>query len=254
MSSDVERHGSDGDDLLQGGVGDDRLYGNAGSDTLQGEKGNDSLDGGSGADMMYGGEGSDTYWVDDSGDVVVDDGYSSDPWLADINVVRAQVSYTLGSNLQQLILDGFADLDGTGNEEANILLGNAGANVLRAVATDGYSYQADWIDGGEGDDTLIGAGGNDSLIGGLGNDRMEGGGGDDLYFVDSVGDVVVEADDSGEGSFAIASTDIAMTPSQTENSATQPSGAESGPGARGASQPQRRYGGGQYRLYVRRQP
>ncbi|WP_369799672.1 calcium-binding protein, partial [Brevibacillus sp. SKDU10] len=58
---------------------------------------------------------------------------------------------------------------------------------------------------------------------------MEGGGGDDLYFVDSVGDVVVEADDSGEGSFAIASTDIAMTPSQTENSATQPSGAESGP-------------------------
>ncbi|AOL20695.1 RTX toxin [Xanthomonas citri pv. malvacearum str. GSPB1386] len=229
VSSDVERHGSDGDDLLQGGVGDDRLYGNAGSDTLQGEKGNDSLDGGSGADMMYGGEGSDTYWVDDSGDVVVDDGYSSDPWLADINVVRAQVSYTLGSNLQQLILDGFADLDGTGNEEANILLGNAGANVLRAVATDGYSYQADWIDGGEGDDTLIGAGGNDSLIGGLGNDRMEGGGGDDLYFVDSVGDVVVEADDSGEGSFAIASTDIAMTPSQTENSATQPSGAESGP-------------------------
>ncbi len=229
VSSDVERHGSDSDDLLQGGVGDDRLYGNAGSDTLQGEKGNDLLDGGSGADMMYGGEGSDTYWVDDSGDVVVDDGYSSDPWSADINVVRAQVSYILGSNLQQLILDGFADLDGTGNEEANILLGNAGANVLRAVATDGYSYQADWIDGGEGDDTLIGAGGNDSLIGGLGNDRMEGGGGDDLYFVDSVGDVVVETADSGEGSFAIANADIPMTPSQTENSATQLSGAESGP-------------------------
>ncbi|WP_232350964.1 hypothetical protein, partial [Xanthomonas citri] len=61
------------------------------------------------------------------------------------------------------------------------------------------------------------------------NDRMEGGGGDDLYFVDSVGDVVVETADSGEGSFAIANADIPMTPSQTENSATQLSGAESGP-------------------------
>uniref|UniRef100_UPI003F7CDF3E calcium-binding protein n=1 Tax=Xanthomonas sp. 0924 TaxID=2835534 RepID=UPI003F7CDF3E len=229
VSPDVERQGGDGDDLLQGGIGDDRLYGNAGNDTLEGGKGSDLLDGGSGADVMHGGEGSDTYLVDESGDVVVDDGYPSDPWSMDINTVRSQVSYTLGNNLQQLILDGTADLGGTGNEESNILLGNTGANVLLAAAFDAYSYQADWIDGGAGDDILVGAWGNDTLIGGSGNDRMQGGGGDDLYFVESVGDVVIETGDAGGGSFAQASVDTARVSADVGSDATVLSGMEPEP-------------------------
>ncbi|MCC4600755.1 hypothetical protein LL964_12175 [Xanthomonas melonis] len=50
------------------------------------------------------------------------------------------------------------------------------------------------MDGGAGNDTLIGAWGDDTLIGGSGADRMEGGSGNDLYYVDSLGDVIVETE------------------------------------------------------------
>ncbi len=60
----------------------------------------------------------------------------------------------------------------------------------------------DYIDGGEGNNHLEGAAGNDTLIAGSGNDYMHGGtgadtmtggAGADTYFVDDVGDVVVES-------------------------------------------------------------
>jgi Ca2+-binding RTX toxin-like protein len=47
------------------------------------------------------------------------------------------------------------------------------------------------------DNVLVGLGGNDVLNGLAGSDSMEGGSGDDDYFVDNIGDVVVEL--SGQG-------------------------------------------------------
>ncbi|VWX62736.1 hypothetical protein VARIO8X_60481 [Burkholderiales bacterium 8X] len=58
------------------------------------------------------------------------------------------------------------DIDGTGNAEANVLVGNRGDNVLAGL---------------EGDDLIEGDAGNDTLVGGSGNDRLIGGAGDDVY-------------------------------------------------------------------------
>ncbi|MGV7201114.1 calcium-binding protein [Xanthomonas euvesicatoria] len=197
VNPNVTLNGTASSDILRGSIGNDQLIGLDGNDLLEGESGDDLLDGGTGADVMRGGMGSDTYVVDDAGDSIFDNGYNSgleDFWRTDINTVISSIDYTLGINLQQLILDGTADLNGTGNAESNSLQGNGGANILTGTAVDDYSSNADWMDGGGGNDTLIGAWGDDTLIGGTGNDRMEGGGGDDLYYVDSLGDVIVETE------------------------------------------------------------
>lgn len=188
--------GTPGNDTLLGGIGNDTLYGLRGADTLDGAEGNDLLDGGAGADVMRGGKGSDTYIVDDLGDTATDDGYA-DGWVQDVNVVKASVSFALSDNLQELHLTGSADIDGTGNDADNVILGNAGNNVLRGAPEDASQWSSDWLDGGAGNDTLFGSVGNDTLIGGGGADILAGMGGHDLYFVDSVDDIVIEGEDHG---------------------------------------------------------
>lgn len=44
--------------------------------------------------------------------------------------VLASVNWTLGAHVETLVLTGTANIDGTGNELANVLTGNAGNNVL----------------------------------------------------------------------------------------------------------------------------
>lgn len=105
--------------------------------------GNDILDGGEGADTMGGGIGNDTYVVDNVGDVVLealDEG---------TDAVKSSINYTLGDNLEHLVLIGGANIDGTGNSFDNEIVGNKANNVL---------------DGGTGIDTLVGGEGNDTYI------------------------------------------------------------------------------------------
>lgn len=128
---------------------DNTIIGNSARNTLYGGAGNDILDGGGNADLMVGGTGDDVYVVDNASDVVretVDQGVDS---------VRSSISYTLGSDVENLTLTGSGNLSGTGNALDNIVIGNAGRNSLY---------------GGAGDDTLDGGGGNDVLQGGTGND------------------------------------------------------------------------------------
>lgn len=137
----------------------DTLIGGAGNDTLNGLAGDDVLDGRTGSDSMSGGTGDDVYYVDDAGDVIAE-------MLAEgTDTVHANVSYTLSSDVENLVLDeeGGA-IDGSGNALANYLSGNGYDNVL---------------DGGAGDDTLVG------------------GSGDDTYRIDSVSDQIVEFDGGG---------------------------------------------------------
>ncbi|MDC4340320.1 putative Ig domain-containing protein [Acinetobacter baumannii] len=125
------------------------IVGNSAINTLTGGAGDDYLDGGAGADKLLGGLGNDTYVIDNSGDIVTENASEG------IDTVLSSITYTLGSNLENLTLSGSTAINATGNTLNNTLTGNSGVNALN---------------GGAGNDILDGQGGNDQLTGGTGTD------------------------------------------------------------------------------------
>jgi hypothetical protein len=170
-------NGTDKSDTLDGTSGADVIKGFGGNDTLNGKDGADILDGGTGNDTMAGGLGNDIYYVTSSGDRVVEGNRGG------TDEVRTSLAgYTLGANLENLRHTGTQNFSGTGNALRNIITGGDGNDSLKGLA---------------GNDTLNGRDGNDTLDGGFGNDVMIGGNGRDIYYVESAGDRVVEANSGG---------------------------------------------------------
>jgi Ca2+-binding RTX toxin-like protein len=194
--------GDEGNDVLDGGSGVDQMtgylgddtyvvdnpgdvvaeYSNQGSDTVHssityaltadvenltltgaaaingvGNTLNNILYGNSAVNTLTGGDGDDTYYVS-VGDTVAEGA------RAGTDTVITDVAWTLGANIENLILTGTTNIDGIGNTLANRITGNAGNNLLD------------------------GAAGADAMVGGLGND---------VYIVDSNGDVVIENANEG---------------------------------------------------------
>jgi Ca2+-binding RTX toxin-like protein len=154
-----------------GGAGDDRITGNAANNLLDGAGGNDTIDGGDGADSMIGGAGNDTYLVDNAGDGVVENPNEGS------DIIFASVSYTIAANVETLVLQGTADLQGYGDGQAN---------------------------------TLVGSSGNNLLDGRAGGDAMSGGTGNDTYLVDNAGDAVIENLNEGNDTI-LASVSYGLT-------------------------------------------
>lgn len=153
-----------------GGNQDDKLYGNNRQNVLVGNEGSDYLDGRENADKMYGGSGNDTYVVDHQSDQVFD---QPDQFGGQDKVITSLNSYDLrvwnkGAWIEDLEYTGKSKFVGYGNE-----LNNS-------------------ITSGDGNDHLEGLDGNDRLDGGKGADEMLGGTNDDTYYVDNVGDKVIE--------------------------------------------------------------
>ena len=163
-------YGGAGDDLVVGGVASNEtalvagtadsnfLYGGDGNDTILGGIGNDYIDGGAGADNMQGGQGDDTYIVNSVNDVILE--FANQGY----DTVVSSSNYILNSNIEELrLVEGF-NVNGTGNSLDNLITGNSSDNILDGVT------------------------GLDTMIGGLGNDT---------YYVDNIGDKVVENANEG---------------------------------------------------------
>jgi Ca2+-binding RTX toxin-like protein len=143
----------------------DQIIGRAGIDFIEGFGGDDTLDGGGNADIMAGGPGNDAYVVDTAGDVVIENANEG------TDTVYSAAHLRLTENVENLVLQGGADLQGYGSALSNVLYGNAGNNILNGDA---------------------------------GADAMYGGAGDDVYFVDDASDVVIET--ANEGNDVVFST------------------------------------------------
>lgn len=218
------------------------ITGNAADNILSGAGGNDTLNGSAGADTMLGGSGNDIYFVDQGGDSVIELAAEG------IDTVYSAISYSLGANIEKLILNSVAAITATGNElnneltgnsQANILDGGTGADIMYGGAGDDTYYVDNLGDvvteyNGNGNDTvitsvsfnlvghaeniiLIGVGAidatgnnvnniltgnnaNNIINGGLGADTMTGKSGNDTYYVDNIGDQIIELENEGTDS------------------------------------------------------
>jgi Ca2+-binding RTX toxin-like protein len=161
--------GNSAANYLSGGDGVDELAGNGGADILIGGSGNDTLDGGTGADTMAGGTGNDIYGVDDAGDIVFEWGGEGRDF------VLASIDYTLPDGVEDLTLNSFAALNGTGNSADNTIAASGGGSVLSGLGGNDDligNGGNDVLFGGDGSDLLIGFGGVDVMTGGAGSDRF----------------------------------------------------------------------------------
>jgi Ca2+-binding RTX toxin-like protein len=179
---------------LVGSNFNDNLTGNALNNVLDGKEGNDILRGWDGADTMIGGSGNDSYFVENAGDVVVENLNEG------TDAVSSRVTYILPAHVERLTLTGTLAINGTGNTLDNTLTGNSAANQLNGEA---------------GNDTLNGGAGNDTLIGWSGADTMIGGSGNDSYFVENTSDIVIE--NFNEGTDVVSSKLTYTLPGNVEN-------------------------------------
>ncbi|HEU0098611.1 MAG TPA: calcium-binding protein [Allosphingosinicella sp.] len=200
-------NGTSSNDQIYGLDGYDFLYGFDGDDTLVGGDGDDTLDGGTGADFMDGGQGNDTYYVDNSGDVVVEA-----ELIGNTDIVYVSIDYfDAGSaHLERIHYSGNGSATFFGSDSNNFLGSSSGTDWL-----DGRGGN-DFLFAGAGDDHLEGGSGNDELDGWQGNDTMVGGTGDDVYNVDSASDVVTEYADEGIDTVKVRKSSYTL-PANVEN-------------------------------------
>jgi Ca2+-binding RTX toxin-like protein len=169
--------------MLIGGAGNDTLLGNSITGVV------------TGIDTLVGGTGDDSYTLSSLVDTVVTE-LTGEGWdaatttvagtmtigvAAALGTITGTTATTLAANVEVLII-GAGATDGTGNGGNNFLLGNTAAN---------------------------------NLDGAIGADVMAGYAGNDTYFIDNIGDAVVE--NANEGTDLVFATFSATLGANVEN-------------------------------------
>jgi VCBS repeat-containing protein len=191
--------------------------------TISGVDTDDTLLDTFGNDSLAGGIGNDVYYVNNTGDVVIEAA------SAGTDTVGATINYTLPANntVEALYMLG-AGLTGTGSDGAETLLSSGGPNTLIGLGGDDIYYVSNTADvvietptGGADTVTasvnytlpanntvellnmrgsgLTGTGsdGAETLMSSGGPNTLEGLGGNDVYYVNNTADVVIEAASGG---------------------------------------------------------
>jgi Ca2+-binding RTX toxin-like protein len=172
---------------LDGGRDADTLIGNALNNRITAGYGANFVEAGDGHDTVSGAFGNDTFFGGAGNDVL----YGSRNYEPHFEPYAPGIRWDIDAD----VLSGEAGNDiinaGIGNDT---LVGGTGDDKLR---------------GEIGDDSLMGDDGNDELDGGFGADTMRGGAGNDRYWVDDLGDLVIETEASGTD-IVYSSVDISL--------------------------------------------
>ena len=214
-------NGSDGNDMLFGGMGNDTIDGGGGDDLIFGGAGNDDLLGAEDNDQVFGDDGNDTIRDDfdfpletlTTNDVLF--GGRGDDWIAG-GVGFDQLfgdegnDTILGGTGDDILWGGLGNDDLTGEEDNDQVFGEDGNDIIRddfdspsesLTANDTLiggmgddqiagGVGADEIEGNDGNDLIQGGDGNDLLTGGLGIDTINGDAGDDQILGESDNDLL----------------------------------------------------------------
>ena len=184
--------GGEGNDTIFAGSGNDTVAGGAGNDTIYGQGGTDVVDGGTGNDRLIGAPGTCTYvFGTGSGHDIIESNQggtytiqmSVDVLPSDVIVGRVDQTITLSLN---------------GGFDTLTLPSFYVNHSLQVQFADGTVWDSNTIHNQAGDSRQVGTSGADYLPGYNGfPDELIGLAGDDVYGVNDLGDVVVEAPDEG---------------------------------------------------------
>ena len=147
-----------GIEWVKTGSGDDWLIGSSAANRLEGGLGNDWLQGGVGNDTLVGGLGTDTADYSDADAAMV----------ITLNAEAQGTATTAGSNGSDVLYS-----------IENIL----GSSYNDSISAVGSGTQANYIDGGAGNDTLLAGAGNDTLVYDAADGTIDGGTGTDTLVV-----------------------------------------------------------------------
>ncbi|MEZ5926356.1 MAG: calcium-binding protein [Hyphomicrobiaceae bacterium] len=146
---DDELYGDDGNNTIDGADGDDVIYGRGGNDVLTNGQGNDFIDGGAGDDLII--------YIIDSGSDTIHGGADNDWLYVLFSAGGVTINLTSGTGGGAAAGDTFATIENVHGSQFNDTL---------TAALNG------WVNGGDGNDTIVDSGGTEYLYGGEGNDIL----------------------------------------------------------------------------------
>jgi len=206
-----------GANFAQGNRGDDVLTGGSDRDTLLGGQGADTIDGGAGRDFLNGNLGDDSITVRGSGDVFGEDGADT---ITTVESANFATLISAGAGNDRVLSTATSGLTSIHGDDGDDFIAGGGAVIDQGFGDAGndtlVAGTGDFMDGGDGNDSLTTSSSNVSLSGGAGNDviivndgrhTIDGGGGNDgiISFSDSAetirggdGDDTIYADRAGD--------------------------------------------------------